>query len=146
MTTSAAEVADLADPIWTVLEAISNLNAYDGEIVDDNGAPIDPPLDDDKRVHAYAVYYPGGGFAHAQLACGGTDSLDWTFQITCAGGDRTRALWSVNKVRAALSGQRVTVNGQDLLIREQGDPGFVRRDAQVQPTRFYLPLTFAVNA
>lgn len=144
--TAATPVASLADPVWTLIDAVANVNTYDGEIVDSEGVPIDPPLDDDERVHAYAVYYPGAGFAHAQLACGGTDSLDWTFQVTCVGGDRTRALWCVNKIRAALTGQRIDINGQGLVIREQGDPGFLRRDDQVSPRRFYLPISFSLNA
>lgn len=147
---TAVDVSALADPVWALLDGLSGVNAFDGEFVDATGQPVDmsmtPYADDDGRVHAYAVYFPSSGWAHALLACGGTDSLDWSFQITCAGGDRTRALWCVSKVRGVLSGARVTVGGQGLLIREIGDPGPIRRDDKVSPTRFYLPLLFAVNA
>lgn len=143
---TAAKVAALADPIWTVIDAIANLNTYDGDFVDAAGKPVEVPLDADKRVHAYAVYYPSVGWAHALLNGGETDSLDWSFQVTCAGGDRTRALWAADQVRTALSGQRVTVGGQGLLIVETGDPGPLRRDDKVSPVRFYTPLQFAVNA
>lgn len=146
MTADATPVADLADPIWALIDAIANVNTYDGEIADAAGSPIDPPLDDDKRIHAYAVYFPSPGWAHALLACGGTDSLDWSFQVTCAGADRVRTLWCVQQVRAALGGARVEISGQQLPIRETGNPGPIRRDEQVTPHRFYVPLNFAVNA
>lgn len=146
MTADAAPVAELADPVWELIDAITNVNTYDGEIVDANGAPTQPPVDQDGRVHAYAVYYPGPGWAHALLACGGTDSLDWSFQVTCVGADRKRTLWCVDKVRAALSGKRVTVAGQGLLITEVGNPGPIPRNDKVTPPRFFVPLIFAVNA
>lgn len=143
---SAVDVSQLADPVWTLLDGIGNVNTFDGAFVDANGIPVAVPADADGRVHAYAVYYPGAGWAHALLACGGTDSLDWTFQVTCAAGDRTRALWCVQQVRDALTGTTVAVGGQDLQIREEGNPGSLRRDDSVAPSRLYLPLTFAINA
>lgn len=147
---TAVPVEDLADPVWALLDAIENVNAFDGDFVDADGAPVNmkapPYVDPDGRVHAYAVYYPGPGWAHALLSCGGTDSLDWTFQVTCAGGDRTRALWCVTQVRNALTGHTVDVGGQALGIREVGNPGPVRRDDGVSPARFYTPLIFAINA
>lgn len=143
-------VEQLADPVWTLLDALGHVNTFDGDFVDATGAPVDmtktPYADDDGRVHAYAVYYPGPGWAHALLSCGGVDSLDWTFQVTCAGGDRARALWCVSQVRGALTGATVSVGGQELQIREVGNPGQGRRDDGVQPSRYYLPLIFAINA
>jgi hypothetical protein len=132
-------VDDLADPVWTLIDNVTNVDAFDAE------DPA-PTFDGDGRVHAYAVYYPSPGWAHALLGCGGTDSLDWTFQVTCVGGDRTRALWCVSKIRAALTGQRVSIGGQLLTIQEIGNPGPIRRDDNETPPRFYAPLTFAVYA
>lgn len=140
------QVSDLADPVWTLIDAVANVNTYDGDFVDADGKPVSPPLDDDKRVHAYAVYYPSPGWAHALLACGGTDSLDWSFQVTCAGGDRTRALWCIEQIRNALTGHTVTIDGQKLQIREVGNSGSIRRDDGVSPSRCYAPLIFAINA
>lgn len=133
------DVRALADPVWGLINGITNLDSFDGE-------DPTPQLDPDGRVHAYAVYYPSPGWAHAVLACGGTDSLDWTFQVTCAAGDRNRTLWCVDKIRTALSGARLSIGGQLLTIRETTDPGPIRRDDQVKPVRFYTPLLFAVNA
>lgn len=143
---SAVDVSALADPVWELIKAIAGVNAFDGEIVDENGNRVEPPADPDGRVHAYAVYYPSAGWAHALLACGGTDSLDWTFQVTCVGGDRTRALWCVERVRGALSGTAIDVAGQQLVIREETNAGELRRDDKFTPTRLYAPLIFAVNA
>lgn len=143
---TAADVTELADPVWELLDAIANVSTFDGDFVNADGEPVAVPADADGRVHAYAVYYPSPGWAHALLACGGTDSLDWTFQVTCAAGDRTRALWCVQQVRAALTGTTVTIGGQELQIREEGNPGTLRRDDSVSPSRFYAPLIFAINA
>lgn len=142
---TAVDVATLADPVWDLIDAVTNVNTYDAEIINADGS-TEPPKDADGRVHAYAVYYPGPGWAHALLGCGGTDSLDWSFQVTCVGGDRTRALWCVGKIRAALAGKTITVGGQKLTIREVGDPGPVRRDDDVTPPRHHVPILFAVNA
>lgn len=146
MSSDATEVALLADPIWTLIDAIANVNTYDGDFVDADGKPVNPPADGDGRVHAYAVYYPGPGWAHALLGCGGTDSLDFTFQVTCAGGDRTRALWCIQQVRDALSGKNITIGGQDITIRELSGPDRITRDDDISPSRFYAPLIFAINA
>lgn len=143
---TAVDVSALADPVWDLIDSVSGVNTFDGEFVDENGNTVKPPADADGRVHAYAVYYPGPGWAHALLACGGTDSLDWSFRVTCAGGDRTRTLWCVQQIRAAVSGTTIEVGGQLLTIRELGNPGSVRRDDNVSPPRHYVPLEFAVNA
>lgn len=143
---TAVEVADLADPIWALIDAVPHVNTFDGDFVDAGGRPVKAPADADGRVHAYAVYYPSPGWAHALLNGGENDSLDWSFQVTCAAGDRTRALWCVQQVRNAVSGMRVQVRGQGLLIWETSNPGPVRRDDAISPGRFFIPLTFQVNA
>lgn len=142
MSTAAA----LADPVWALIDAVSNVNTYDGEIVDANGTPVPPPHDSDGRVHAYAIYYPGAGLAYSRTLDAAPDCLDWTFQVTCVAGDRVRALWCIDKIRTALAGKWVTVNGQQLQIRQDGDSGSIRRDDNVSPSRFYLPVLFALDA
>lgn len=143
-----ADAQKLADIVWDLLDGIAQVNAYDGEFVDANGQPVDPPKDDDGRVHAYAVFYPSPGWAHSILLCADLDSLDWSFQVTCTGGDRARALRCIQRVRDALSDTWITDpdSGQELQINEAGNPGSLRRDDNVSPARFYLPLQFTLNA
>lgn len=135
----AVDVSLLADPVWALLDSLSNVNTFDGEVVS-------PPLDADGRVHAYAVYYPGPGRDHALLNDAAGDSLDWGFQVTCVGGDRTRALWCVERVRSVLTGARLSVAGQQLVIHEESSTAPLRRDEQVQPPRLWMPLLFTLSA
>lgn len=142
---TAREVALVADPVWSLIDAIANVNTYDAEIVNEDRDPITPPLDPDGRVHAYAVYYPSPGLARAVTLDADPDVLDFPFQVTCVGGDRGRALWCINQVRQALTGKWVTVAGQELQIREDLNPGPVRRDDNVSPPRHYFPLQFVIT-
>lgn len=142
---SLLDAADLANPVWALLDALEHVNTYDGEFVDAGGRPVSPPADDDGRVHAYAVFYPSAGHLMSVQLDAEPDSLDWTFQVTCAAADRVRAMWCVGQVRSVLTGAWVNFNGQPLQIRETGNPGPIRRDEQVKPPRFYLPLSYAVT-
>lgn len=138
---TATDVQSAADAVWTLLSGIANVNAFDGDFVDEDGNRVRPPADDDGRVHAYAVYYPSPGRSHSRRHGAARSNLDWSFQVTCAGGDRTRALWCVTQVRNALAGARVGGNR----ITEGFDPGPLRRDDDVKPPRFYLPLQFSLR-
>ena len=141
MTTAVTSASALADQVWARLRTLATVNVFDGE-VDPN-----PPADADGRVHAYAVFYPSPGWARALLADGGGDTLDWSFQVTSVGGDRTRALWCIDQVRGVLDGFHVTnAAGQQLIVSEAGDPGPLLRDDDVSPARFYSPLRFTVFA
>lgn len=151
----AIKVSLLADPVWALLDGLSNVNTFDGEVTIPPYNAADPTThvywDRDTAgnpvsVHAYAVYYPGPGWDHALLADGAGDSLDWTFQISCVGGDRTKALWCVERVRSVLTGVRLTVADQQLMLHEVTDPGGVRRDDDETPSRFWLPLQYRLNA
>ncbi len=131
MTVSARAVHD---QVWTILDGIAGINAYDGEV------PATPPLDPDKRVHAYAVLYVSGGRPAGLMLSATQDSLFSGFQVTCVGGDPTRALWCLDKVRTALVGAFVTVDGHEHQITAgEFDPGPVRRDDDVTPPRHYIP-------
>lgn len=141
MTVDVTAASSLADQVWAQLDTLAEVNVFDGEV-----AP-DPPADDDGRVHAYAVFYPSPGWSRALLADANPDTLDWSFQVTCAGGDRTRALWCIDQVRGVLHGFHVTnAAGQLLVVSEVGDPGPIQRDKDVRPPRFFAPLRFAVSA
>lgn len=125
-----------SDALWAKLDAIANITTYDGEV------PKNPPLGADGRVDPYAVLYAGGGLRFASALNGLQSSLSSTFQVTCAAGDRTRAMWCVRQVRDGLIGP-ITIGGRTYLVRSTDlDPGPIRRDDNVTPVRFYLPLEF----
>lgn len=141
---STRDVALVANPIWALIDAVPNVNTYDGEIVNARREPITPPLDDDGRVHAYAVFYASSGLARAITLDADPDVLDFSFQVTCVGGDRERALWCVTQIRKALTGVWVTVAGQQLQIREDVS-GAVRPDNNTTPPRHFAPLQFVLT-
>lgn len=136
-----ADALDLHDAVWPLLNGVAGLTAYDGEV------PNDPPIDALGRVEAYAVLYAGAGRLYASSLTGTQVSLDAGFQVTCAGGDPTVALWCVGKVRTALVGHAVTIGGVTRYVwaREE-DAGPIRRDDAKTPPRFYLPLQFVLHA
>lgn len=141
MTTSALAVAD---QVLALLKTLTNVNVYDGEVADDEGNRVAPPSDLDGRVHAYAVLYASPGRELALILDGTGDTLDATFQVTCVGGDRTRALGCVEAVRSVLTGAWI-LDGTAMLT-EVVDPGALRRDDDVSPPRFWAPLLFTVSA
>lgn len=141
-----ADVRTLTDPVWVLLDGIANVDAFDGEFVDADGQQVQPTIDTDGRVKGYLVYHPSPGWQHSWTLDVDRDGLSWTFQVTCAGGDRARAEWVIKQVRAAISGAVITRNGQQLLIEETGDPGPLRVDDEVSPPRRWAPLQFAVEA
>lgn len=123
---------------------VPNLKLYDGEIP--QGDP--PPLDTDNRVKPYAVLYLATGLAvRTSLSGSSDDYIDLSFQMTCVGGDQWRCLWAVDTVLTALLDRRLAVPGQTpTRIRQDGSAGPVRRDDQVSPPRFYVPLLLRVTS
>lgn len=118
------------------------LKTYDGEIPQDDP----PPADLDGRVHGHAILYTGPGHLHATALCDTPRDMTWTGQVTAVGGDPNRCMWAVAKIRAALTGVRLTVAGaQSGLLVETGDPGPARRDDEPSPPRFYVPLPYGLD-
>jgi hypothetical protein len=108
--------------------------------------PATPPSDTDGRVRAYAVLYTGAGNLMASSLDGGQSCLLGSFQVTCVGGDPSRALACVDAVRAAVPGV-VSVAGLSRVIRAvEEDAGPLRVDPNVLPPRFYAPLDFQLFA
>lgn len=141
MVTTHTPAGALADAVWQAIQTVPAVNHYDGEV------PGTPPTDPDGRVHAYAVFYPAPGNPRARRMDRIPDTLDWTFQVTCVGGDRTRAMWCVDRIRGRLTGARVTIPaGPTVILDEVGDPGPLRRDETVNPVRLYLPLLYSTTA
>lgn len=125
--------------VWALLDSIDGLTVYDGEV------PKTPPSDDAGRVYAYAVLYVSAGRPHSLTQLATEDSLAGGFQVTCAGGYPERALWCLDRVRNALIGAEITVDGQARqIVSRDVDPGTVRRDDDVTPVRHYVPALFDV--
>lgn len=115
------------------------LEVYDGDV------PSTPPADGG-GVLPYAVLWvspgrPIDGFLGVE------QSRDWTFQVTCAGGNATRALGAVDRVIGALHGQRLLLAPPRLSgrVHLDADPGPMRLDRDVTPPRAYVPLLFRVH-
>jgi hypothetical protein len=130
----------LHDVIWERMEAIADIDVYDAEM------PATPPMDPDGRVRAYAVLYTSPGNLMASALDGGQRCLLGSVQVTCVGGDPSRALGCVDAVRTGLIGS-VTVDGLTRVIRaREEDAGPLRVDPNVWPPRHYAPLEFELFA
>lgn len=125
MTTLPA-VAPVADATYALLQAIEHLDVYDTEL------PSNPLLDDDGRVHPYAVFFPGGGHAFGDRLNDAPTDVAWTCRILIVGGDKTRALWALDKIRAALTGVRPTGGAR---LKETLDDVTFRTETNVVPSR-----------
>ena len=125
MTTLPA-VRPVADAVLTLLQGIANLNVYSTEL------PSDPPLDPDDRVHPYAVFFPGGGHGFGDRLNDVPTDVSWTCRVLFVGGDETRALWALDKIRAALTGARPTGGAR---LKEVLDDVTIRTETDVIPSR-----------
>lgn len=136
---SVAAVAPHRDAIWTLLQAIPHLAWYEGRV------PSTPPLDPDKRVHAYGVFWPGIGKPAASKVCARTEDLDWRFTVGLYAGDVERWLLARDAVCAALIDVAPTVAGRVLgRIRMDYAAGYPGRTDDPLPERFGAPLLFTV--
>jgi hypothetical protein len=125
--------------VWARLQS-AGVDVYDSEV------SASPPMDPDGRVRAYAVLYASAGNLMASALDGGQRCLLGSFQVTCVGGDTSRALGCVDAVRASLPGV-VTVDGVARVIRaKEEDVGPLRTDMNVLPWRHYAPLEFDLFA
>jgi hypothetical protein len=130
----------LHDVVWDRMDTVTAVDVYDGE------APATPPLDPDGRVRAYAVLYASPGRLYASALDGGQRSILGSFQVTCVGGDDSRALGCTDEIRAGLIGA-VTVDGVTRVIRARDeDPGPILTDPNYLPPRHYVPLEFELFA
>lgn len=130
----------LHDVIWARLQAVTGIDVYDAEV------PATPPLDPDGRVRAYAVLHASPGNLMASGLDGGQNCLLGSVQVTCVGGDPSRALGCIDAVRSGLPGV-VTVDGLTRVIRaREEDLGPVRTDPVQFPPRHYAPLEFELFA
>ncbi len=127
------------------VDAIANLTVYLREV-----APNPPTISaDDLRVLPYAVIYPSPGVPVDSRFCGDRARLSWTVQVTCVAGDNEAIDPVVDAVTAQLEGWRpVLPEPHDALrigkLRLLNDPGPSRRDDDVAPARFYVPLIYGL--
>lgn len=138
----------------TVLEASTEIVAaltVPDLLVLAGGVPDDLVMDrdNDGRVKPYAVVYLGIGQASADRYGGprpATDvPLDLTvpFQVTAAAGTYEGALWAAEQVRAALTGVQLFDGRTSTRLREDTDPGPIRKDQDVpSDLRWYLPMQY----
>ena len=106
-------------------------------------------MDSDGRAHPYTAIYPSPGQALRRPMAGTATELLWSFQTTCAGGDPTRALRAIQRVRDRLDGHRLTIDGLIVgVLREQEfyEPGPLRPDKDVSPPRWWAPLMWDLHA
>lgn len=136
--TTVPSVLSTADQVHELLDAIPNLLVF-------RGATGQVPLGSDKTVDAYVVAYYSGGHPFSTRLGGRPRHVSWSAQLTCAGGNDIKALWAVDQVRAALTGQRITLAARSGLLHELGDPGPIRKDRSITPYRYYLPLDFGLQ-
>jgi hypothetical protein len=125
--TTLPAITPVADATYALLQAIPNLNVFETEL------PSDPPKDEDGRVHPYAVFFPGGGNAFGdRLNKDTATDVAWRCRVLFVGGDKTRALWALDKIRAALTGARPTGGAR---LKEVLDDVTIRTETDVIPSR-----------
>lgn len=113
--TTLPTVAPVSAAVLALLDAIPNLNVFDAEL------PSNPPLDPDGRVHPYAVLFPGAGKGFGDRLNDVPTELSWTCRVLFVGGDTDRALWALDKIRAALTGKRPTGGARLKEVLDQVD-------------------------
>jgi hypothetical protein len=125
--TTLPDVRPIADAVLALLKAVPSLNVFDAEL------PADPPLDPDGRVHPYVVLFPGGGHAFGtRINKDLPTDMSWGCRVLFVGGDRTRALWALDKIRAALTGKRPTGGAR---LKEVLDQVETRVELNITPPR-----------
>ncbi|HEY1175507.1 MAG TPA: hypothetical protein VGF17_05070, partial [Phytomonospora sp.] len=102
-------------------------------------------MDSDQRAHAYLAIFPSPGVLSVadQSVSGHGGPRDWRFQVTAAGGDVARCIKAVQRAQDVLVETRL--DDSTGLVREDGDPGAIRPDTTVSPTRWFVPLLFVVE-
>lgn len=118
--------------VRSLLEALPSITTYDGDV------PAAPPADAEGCVYPYAVVWPSPGAHAPEASVDGATGTEWTCAVTVAAGDVGWCLTAVAVVRAALDGALlapgVTLTDVTPAART------LRRDPDVAPRRFYVPL------
>lgn len=116
------------------LKTLSSITVYE-----DGDVPSRPPADAQGRVFPYAVLWPASGAPAGESSVAGQGGLDWHTQVTVAAGDLDWLLQASQAVRQALVGH-VLVAGVGPLVDETPATLFARRDPDVSPIRWFVPV------
>lgn len=136
----ALAVRTLTDAVVAHLRAASpQLGVFDAGV---DRAPSDP----DGRAHPFVVVWPAPGTADQDRLTAALSGIVWRFQVTCAGGDRTRAAAAVDAARQALTGQRITIAAAHVgRAREIGDAGPLTEEREADPSRWSTALVYSLH-
>jgi hypothetical protein len=130
------------ETILAVLEAINGWTVFEGE-------PVDPPREDDNPsspVLPYCCLYMGAGVTRSSRHGYRAVDLSLPWQITYAAGTPRGALWAFDKGRAALVGLHLFDGAQHGVVKEDLDPGEVRKDKDVpNDIRWFLPMRYRIT-
>jgi hypothetical protein len=139
----------LTDLAATRLATLANVVVYRGEIINADGSTNVPTISGDPlgRVVPHIVMYPSPGRPRVddQLA-GFPSNLDWTLQLTMVAGYLTDCLNLIARVNVIMAGWIPVLSGGTTGRFMTDDPGPVRRDDTVNPSRFYVPQLFTLSA
>lgn len=136
-----AAVLPHRDAVLALLQAIPHMTWFEGKV------PATPPVDPDRRVHAYGVFWPGVGRRTASKVCARTDDLAWPFTVAVYAGDVERWLLACDWVCAALIDVAPVVAGRVLgRIGMDYAPDLPDRFDTPLPERFGAPLLFTVRS
>lgn len=141
---SAAAVLPHRDALYNaagtgLLQTETRMRWYEAEV------PTTPPLDPDKRLHAYGVFWPSPGRPKVSGLCGQSNDLDWQFTVAIYAGDMERWLLARDWVCALLVDASPTVTGRSCgLIRMDYATAMPRRYDDPLPPRFGGPLLFTL--
>jgi hypothetical protein len=144
VTTQIANPRLLTDAVLVLLRTLPDVTVYDGEV------DPEPPVIDDgtNRILPYAVVYATPGQPRIEeLSLVAPTDLDWTVQVTVAGGYQPDTLQAIHRVRLLLEGRAMTVAGTSCgMLAQVNNPGPITRDDDIQPPRFYSPLAYQLIA
>lgn len=110
--------------VLALLDAIPNLNVWDGHVEDS-----DPDTQVISADLPYVVFWAGYDDASPGDSLAGTSGARLTdFRVTAVGETREQAKWAAEKVRAVLDRKRVTFTAGSRFVRCTDNSGAVTRD------------------
>lgn len=117
--------AEVSTEVLTLLDAVPNLNVWDGDVGDSD--PTDMVI---TAELPYVVFYSTPGYpAEAGRRVGAVQRRRVVeFQVNGAGETREQAQWALSEAETALDGKVLDIAGARRRIRRTDDNLFVRKD------------------